>query len=94
VLQFAPGINTAPHRIIAVTPDIDDLHVIPAHGHRLYPFQEGPIFGGRLFVHTDTNPYSLVTPVTRVIRDLSADQPSSTLPLSKMSARRCSRRTV
>jgi predicted permease len=76
VLQFAPGINTAPHRIIGVTPDIDDLHVIPGPMVTVYtPFQEGPIFGGRLFVHTDANPYSLVTPVTRVIRDLSADQP-------------------
>src|SRR5258707_9987275 len=39
------------------------------------PFQEGPIFGGRLFIHTDANPYSLVAPVTRVIREMSADQP-------------------
>src|SRR5713226_1368267 len=39
------------------------------------PFQEGPIFGGRLFIHTDANPYTLVTPVTRVIREMSADQP-------------------
>jgi len=31
--------------------------------------------GGRLFIHTDADPYSLVTPVTRVIRDMSADQP-------------------
>src|SRR6267143_228983 len=76
VLEFAPGINAAPHRIIGVTADIDDLHVIPGPMVTVYtPFQEGPIFGGRLFVHTDTNPYSLVTPVTRVIRDLSADQP-------------------
>src|SRR5216683_2756869 len=76
VLQFAPGINAAPHRVIGVTPDIDDLHVIPGPMVTVYtPFQEGPIFGGRLFVHTDASPYSLVTPVTRVIRDLSADQP-------------------
>jgi putative ABC transport system permease protein len=76
VLEFAPGINAAPHRIIGVTPDIDDLHVIPGPMVTVYtPFQEGPIFGGRLFVHTDANPYSLVTSVTRVIRDLSADQP-------------------
>jgi putative ABC transport system permease protein len=76
VLQFAPGINAAPHRIIGVTPDIDDLHVIPGPMVTVYtPFQEGPIFGGRLFIHTDANPYSLVTSVTRVIRDLSADQP-------------------
>ena len=33
------------------------------------------MFGGRLFIHTDADPYSLVTPVTRVIRDMSADQP-------------------
>jgi len=76
VLQFAPGINAAPHRIIGVTADIDDLHVIPESMVTVYtPFQEGPIFGGRLFIHTDANPYSLVAPVTRIIRDLSADQP-------------------
>src|SRR5207245_4319124 len=28
-----------------------------------------------LFLHTGANPYSLVTPVTQVIRDMSADQP-------------------
>ncbi len=38
-------------------------------------FEEGPIFGGRLFIHTSANPYSLVTPITRIIRDMSADQP-------------------
>ena len=76
VLEFAPGINAAPHRIIGVTADIDDLHVIPESMVTVYtPFQEGPIFGGRLFIHTDANPYSLVAPVTRIIRDLSADQP-------------------
>src|SRR6266849_4570081 len=76
VLQFAPGINAAPHRIIGVTPDIDDLHVVPGPMVTVYtPFQEGLIFGGRLFIHTDANPYSLVTSVTRVIREMSADQP-------------------
>jgi len=76
VLQFAPGISAAPHRIIGVTADIDDEHVIPEPMVTVYtPFQEGPIFGGRLFIHTDANPYSLVAPVTRVIRDMSADQP-------------------
>src|SRR5207245_5026221 len=28
-----------------------------------------------LFIHTSVNPYSLVTPVTRMIRDMSAEQP-------------------
>jgi putative ABC transport system permease protein len=76
VLRFAPGINAAPHRIIGVTADIDDEHVVPEPMVTVYtPFQEGPIFGGRLFIHTSTNPYSLVTPVTRIIREMSADQP-------------------
>jgi putative ABC transport system permease protein len=76
VLQFAPGVSAAPHRIIGVTADIDDLHVISEPMVTVYtPFQEGPIFGGRLFIHTDANPYSLVGPVTRVIREMSADQP-------------------
>src|SRR3989449_4982522 len=39
------------------------------------PFEEGPLFGGRLFIHPGANPYSLVTPVTRMIREMSADQP-------------------
>ncbi len=82
VLKFIPGTElqksrlTAPHRIIGVTADIDDNHVIPEPILTVYtPFDEGPIFGGRLFIHTGANPYSLVTPVTRVIRDMSADQP-------------------
>src|SRR5205085_5130335 len=50
--------------------------VIPEPTLTVYsPFEEGPIFGGRLFIHTGANPYSLVTPVTRVIREMSADQP-------------------
>jgi predicted permease len=77
VLQFAgPGFNAAPHRIIGVTADLDDLHVVPEPIITVYmPLQEGPIFGGRLFIHTDASPYSLVAPVTRVIREMSADQP-------------------
>src|SRR5437899_2077527 len=76
VLRFAPGISAAPHRIIGVTADIDDEHLIPGPVVTIYsPFEEGPIFGGRLFIHTGANPYSLVTPVTRLIRDMSADQP-------------------
>jgi putative ABC transport system permease protein len=76
VLQFAPGINGAPHRIIGVTADVDDRHIIPEPILTIYsPFEEGPIFGGHLFIHTSADPYSLVTPVTRVIRNMSADQP-------------------
>ena len=76
ILKFAPGINAAPHRIIGVTADIDDEHMVPEPILTVYsPFEEGPIFGGRLFIHSGANPYSLVTPVTRIIRGMSADQP-------------------
>ena len=82
VLQFATGTDAekarlvAPHRIIGVTADIDDGHVVPGPTLTVYtPFGEGVLFGGRLFIHTGANPYALVMPVTRVIRDMSADQP-------------------
>ena len=76
VMKFIPGISTAPHRIIGVTADIDDEHVVPGPSLTVYsPFEEGPIFGGRLFIHTRADPYSLVTPITRIIRDMSVDQP-------------------
>ena len=66
----------APHRIVGVAADIDDEHVLPEPIVTVYtPFVEGPIFGGRVFVHTDADPYSLVAPATRIIRELSADQP-------------------
>ena len=75
VMKFVP-ISVAPHRIIGVTADIDDEHVVPGPTLTVYnPFEEGPVFGGRLFIHTSANPYSLVTPVTRILRDMSVEQP-------------------
>ena len=82
VLQFFDGTDLeksrlmAPHRIIGVTADVDDGHVVPQPTVTIYyPFEEGPIFGARLFIHTTANPYALVMPVTRLIREMSADQP-------------------
>ncbi len=82
VLKFLPGSDEqksrfmAPRRIIGVTADIDDSHVVPQPTTTIYaPLGDGPIFGGRLFIHTGANPYALVTPATRVIHDMSAEQP-------------------
>ncbi len=77
VLQFAlPGFITAPLRIVGVTADIDDQHVVPEPTLTIYSaFEQAPLFGGRLFIHTSTNPYTLVGPVTRIIRGMSAEQP-------------------
>jgi putative ABC transport system permease protein len=75
-VKFVTGLSVAPHRIIGVTADIDDVHVVPEPTVTIYtPVEEGPIFAGHLFIHTAVDPYSLVTPVTRVIRGMSANQP-------------------
>src|SRR6516165_3070990 len=67
---------TSPHRIIGVAADVDDVHVVPEPTPTIYgTFADGAFFGGHLFIHTSANPYSLVTPATRIIRDLSAEQP-------------------
>jgi ABC-type antimicrobial peptide transport system permease subunit len=33
------------------------------------------MFGGRLFVHVRRDPYALVTPITKTIREMSVEQP-------------------
>lgn len=75
VMKFI-GITPAPRRIIGVAADIDDEHIIAEPTMTVYsPFQQGLILGGRVFIHTHSDPYALVTPVTRIIRSLSADEP-------------------
>lgn len=82
VLEFLPGTEsekarfTAPHRIIGVAADVDDEHIVPAPTSTIYgTFADSPMFGGHLFIHTTANPYALVTPVTQIIREMSADEP-------------------
>jgi putative ABC transport system permease protein len=84
VMDFV-GISKGPRRIVGVATDVDDEHVIPGAALTIYhPFGQVPdnlsdngvnIFGGRLFVHTRIDPYALVTPVTRIVREMSVDQP-------------------
>jgi predicted permease len=70
------GINQAPERIVGIAPDIDDEDAVPAPAMTVYvPLGQGPLWGGRLFVHVHSDPYSRVSPITRTIRDLSSDQP-------------------
>jgi predicted permease len=83
VLEFFPGTDAeksrlmSPHRIIGVVADMDDLHIVPEPSSTIYgTFAASSIlFGGHLFIHTTGNPYSLVTPVTKIIRQMSADEP-------------------
>jgi putative ABC transport system permease protein len=74
VMKFV-GVSPEPRRIVGVTADIDDENIVPGAVLTVYhPFGQ-EIGGGRLFVHTSANPYALVNPITRIIRDLSVDQP-------------------
>src|SRR5436853_1700629 len=75
VMKFI-DISAAPRRIVGVAADVDDEHVVPGPTLTVYhPFEQQEIWGGRLFVHVSANPYALVTPITRIIRDMSVDQP-------------------
>ena len=84
VMDFI-GMSKGPRRVVGVAADVDDEHIVPGRALTIYhPFGQVPdafpdngvnIFGGRLFVHTRMNPYALVTPITRIVREMSIDQP-------------------
>jgi predicted permease len=74
VMKFI-DVGTEPRRIVGVVADLDDENVVPGAAMNIYHPFEQEIGGGRLFVHTHSNPYGLVPPITRIIRDLAADQP-------------------
>jgi putative ABC transport system permease protein len=70
------GMKPTPRRIVGVVADVDDTHVIPSPTLTVYdPMEQQGLFGGRLFVHTHSDPYALVTPIVQLIRNMSADQP-------------------
>jgi putative ABC transport system permease protein len=74
VMKFV-DISLAPRRIVGVAADVDDENVVPGPAMTVYhPFGQEQLFGGRLFVHAHGNPYKLVSPLTKIIRDMSADQ--------------------
>ena len=73
VMKFI-GVSTEPRRIVGVVADIDDERVDPRPALMIYhPFEQE--IGGRLFVHTRSDPYALVPIITRTVHDLATDQP-------------------
>ena len=78
-------VSKGPRRVVGVAADVDDEHIVPGAALTVYhPFgqipddaanKELPLFGGRLFVHTRMNPYTLVTPITQIVRNMAVDQP-------------------
>jgi putative ABC transport system permease protein len=74
VMQFI-DVSTGPRRIVGVAADVDDENIVPGPAMTVYhPFDQ-EIGGGRIFVHARTDPYALVPSITRIVRELSADQP-------------------
>jgi putative ABC transport system permease protein len=75
VMKFI-DVSTGPRRIVGVVADVDDENIVPGPAMTVYhPFEQQELWGGRLFVHTSTDPYALASPITRIIREMSADQP-------------------
>jgi predicted permease len=63
-----------PSRIVGVVADVDDENVAPQPALTIYRAAWQIGVAGRLFVRAAGDPYALVPPVTRVIREISADQ--------------------
>ena len=74
VMKFI-DVKTEPRRIIGIAKDVDDENVVPGPALSVYHPFEQEIGGGRVFVHARTDPYALVPPITRIIRELAPDQP-------------------
>jgi putative ABC transport system permease protein len=74
VMKFI-DVDTKGRRIIGIAAAIDDENIVPGAAMTVYHPFEQEIGGGRLFVHSATDPYALAGPITRIIRELSAEQP-------------------
>jgi hypothetical protein len=73
-IQFV-GLSPEPRRIVGVAADIDDENIVPGPAMTIYGPLSQSSGAGRLFVHTRAeDPYSLVPAITRIIRQMSADQ--------------------
>jgi putative ABC transport system permease protein len=75
VIKFI-GLGGGPRRIVGVAADLDDENIVPGPAPTVYhAFAQQGLWGGRLFVHVRSNPYALVSPITRMIRQMSVEQP-------------------
>ena len=74
IMKFI-DVSPTPRRIVGIAADVDDQNVVPGPAVNVYHPMDQEIGGGRLFVHVRSDPYALVAPIRRIIRDLSADQP-------------------
>jgi putative ABC transport system permease protein len=64
-----------PRRIIGVVADVDDENVVRGPALTVYHPVQQMGFASRLFVHAAGDPYALVPAVTKIIREISPNQP-------------------
>jgi putative ABC transport system permease protein len=62
-------------RIVGVVADVDDENIVRGPAVVIYHPVQQIRAAGRLFVQAEDDPYALVPTVTRVIREVSANQP-------------------
>jgi len=74
VMKFI-DVTPAPRRIVGVAADLDDENIVPGPAMTVYHPMGQAFGGGRFFVHARTDPYTLVAPITRIVREMSAEQP-------------------
>ncbi|HKQ79124.1 MAG TPA: ADOP family duplicated permease [Blastocatellia bacterium] len=75
ILQLC-SVCREPKRIVGVAADIDDENIVPGPAMTLYDPLSQSGDAERLFVHTRTeDPYALAPSITRIIRQISAEQP-------------------
>ena len=73
-MSFTGRVNTTPSRIVGVVADVDDEKVDGAPAMTVYTVWRSKGLPMRMFVRTAGDPYALVPAVTRIVRDLSANQ--------------------
>jgi predicted permease len=74
VIKFI-DVSGDPRRIVGVVADVDDENVVPGPAMTVYHPMDQEMSGGRLFVHARTDPYPMVPTITKIIRELSSEQP-------------------
>ena len=76
-IAWGDPMNPAPvrRRVVGVVADVDDENMVQQPAMTIYaPTSPMLGYGGRLFVRTAANPYSIMPAVTRVVRGLAPDQ--------------------
>ena len=74
VMKFI-GISTNGRRIVGIAADLDDENIVPGPKLTVYHPMEQEFGGQRLFVHAKVDPYTLVEPIRKIIRDINPEQP-------------------